>query len=98
MLAYVIVAFFLLIPLTLFTSHSLASGVCVGAVLALAFLILQRFQGLIEQSLAHTPLIISYSVLLNADASSSTLHGDWAGHNEEGALRSLGHSKPCTDA
>ena len=88
MLSYLIVALYVLTPVTLLTSHNLPSALFyLTAVLALALLIKQRFVGGLEQTIRYWPLIASYGVLFAAVAISSFVHGHWAGANSEGALR-----------
>jgi O-antigen ligase len=88
MLSYLIVALYVLTPVTLLTSHSLPSALFyLTAVLALALLVKQRFVGGLEQTIRYWPLIASYGVLFAAVTISSFVHGHWAGANSEGALR-----------
>ncbi|NYT67176.1 O-antigen ligase family protein [Pusillimonas noertemannii] len=70
------------------TSYSLPSGVFYG--LIAASLILLSRHGFAEawrRTQAYRGLIVSYSVLFLAVASSSLYYGEWAGANSEGALR-----------
>ncbi|RII83380.1 hypothetical protein CJO09_07220 [Neopusillimonas maritima] len=88
MLSYLIVALYVLTPVTLLTSHSLPSALFyLTAVLALALLVKQRFVGGLEQTIRYWPLIAGYGVLFAAVAISSLVHRHWAGANSEGALR-----------
>ena len=88
MLSYLIIALYVLTPVTLLTSHSLPSALFyLTAAFALALLVKQRFVGGLEQTIRYWPLIASYGVLFAAVAISSFVHGQWAGANSEGALR-----------
>jgi len=88
MLANLIVALYILLPVTLLTSQSLPSAVFYGLIAAsLALLIQNRFRGAADQTCRYRWLIASYGVLFVAIAASSIYHGDWAGANSEGALR-----------
>src|SRR5690606_5667046 len=88
MLANSIVALYILLPVTLLTSHSLPSAVFYAlAAACLALLAQKRFVGAGAQTRRYSWLIGSYGVLFLAIAASSLYYGDWAGANSEGALR-----------
>ncbi|MBC2770559.1 O-antigen ligase family protein [Pusillimonas minor] len=88
MLPNLIIALYVLLPITLLTSYSLPSGVFYALVAScLALLVQMRFAGAAQQTYRYRWLIASYSVLFLAVAASSIYYGDWAGANSEGALR-----------
>ncbi|WP_397476091.1 O-antigen ligase family protein [Pusillimonas sp.] len=88
LLSNLLVALYILLPITLLTSHSLPSGVFYALILTSLILLTQtRFAGAGGQTYRYRWLIACYGVLFLAVAASSVYHGHWAGANSEGALR-----------
>jgi len=88
MLSILILALYLVLPITLLTSHSLPSGVFYTLLAtSLALLWKKRFAGTWTQTQKYRLLISSYGFLFLVISVSSLYHGQWAGANSEGALR-----------
>jgi len=83
-----IIALYVLLPITLLTSHSLPSMVFYSLlVVSLATLIYTSFEGFKVRTWNYRWLICCYSVPLLVVVMSSWHHGEWAGANSEGASR-----------
>lgn len=88
MLPWVIVALYILLPITLLSSHALPSAVFYLLVASCWMLLAQqRFSHTIRQTREYCWLIASYGVLFLIMLVSSWYHGEWAGANSEGAVR-----------
>ncbi|WP_083851235.1 O-antigen ligase family protein [Pusillimonas noertemannii] len=90
MLAISIVALYILLPITLLTSHSLPSGIFYALIATSLFFLKDKGLAITkERTYKYRWLIAGYSALLLVVVISSAYHGEWAGANSEGALRFL---------
>lgn len=85
---YLIVGIYILLPSALLSSERLPSILFyITTALTLCLLIKYRFAGGLTRIKKYWPLIASYGVSFVAVVFSSTVYGQWAGANSEGALR-----------